>query len=499
MRIHQILVAIAICAGLCAPVLKGQNQGLQKPAGAPASDADVEKLMQDLVADDWQKSQPAEKKIGELDAATKAKLIPRLIDMLADSDHNYAPGQALVAIGTPALPALLKAAQNDTGPQQQMAVGALGDLKTTARSAIPVLLSLAKTADKDLRGWVVEALGKIGPAAPEAPTVAPTLTVLMAALNDNVNGCESALAYYGASAVPGLRKVLQTSTDSPLRIRAIDALAGMGAPAAPATPELIPAVKDPATRTKALWALKQIGPGAKQAAPVLKKVVLKDPDYWAPSTSQRDGDLLRKYALEALAQMGVEPEFLIQAMKDGAPEASGALSKMGAAIVPAMRAMLTDPNPEYRRDALSVLGGVGAAAAPAVPDIIQAMAQKETRPTAMRVLGEIGPAAVQAVPVLNYALLNEDDRGNATLALGEIGPGAKDAVPYLIDILEGKPQFTAQPPPPGSQYIYGERLGEIGRIGMNVIDESFARDALEKIGTPEALAAVKKYDAEQKK
>ena len=67
----------------------------------------------------------------------------------------------------------------------------------------------------------------------------------MAALNNNLSGCENALGDYGAPAVPGLRKILQTSTDSQQRMHAIAALSQMKAPAAPATPELTAAIENP--------------------------------------------------------------------------------------------------------------------------------------------------------------------------------------------------------------------------------------------------------------
>ena len=85
------------------------------------------------------------------------------------------------------------------------------------------------------------------------------------------------------------------------------------------------------------------------------------------------------------------------------------------------------------------------------------------------------------------------------LALEAIGPGAKDAVPYLIDILQGKPEFSQKPPPPGYTYKYGERAGELGRMMADLMDQDGAKDALTKIGTPEALAAVKEFEEKHKK
>ncbi|MGD0293299.1 MAG: HEAT repeat domain-containing protein [Terracidiphilus sp.] len=496
------------------PLLGAQSHsGTAAPAASAAviSDAEADQIMQDITNGNWEKTQPAEKKVGNLNSASKAKLAPRLIDAMGipdslypvGSDHpyraGYAASRALANIGAPVLPALEKVAQNATGQKQQYAVEAIGNMKPKARSAIPVLLVLAKTADKDLRGWVIESLGKIGPAAPGAPTIAPTLAVLMAALNDNVDGCEDALGNYGAPAVPGLRKFLQTSSDSQLRLHAIKALTVMEATAAPATPELMAAIKNPAERQDALWALVKIGPGARQAMPVLKKVVLKDPEYWTAPTSQSAESRDRGYAMQALINMGVnDTDFLIQAMKGGAPGAIGALSKLGAAIVPTMRTMLSDANLEYRKDALAVLGAMGAPAAPAVPDIVQTMAEKDLRIPAIFALEGIGPGAAPAVPALINALLDEDVRYMSLQALAAIGPGAKDAVPYLIDILQGKPRFTSQPPPPGYQYKYGQDFGERMRSAFNIMNQLGAKDALIKIGTPEALAAVKEYDASHK-
>ncbi len=545
MRKSCTWVIVFVCAGVLLPLLGAQSKSASPapaaraaspaPAASAASavaisDTEADQIMEAITSGDWEKAQPAVKKIDELNAASKTKLVPRLIDAMGITDRGYWAEEALAQMGAPVLPALEKVAQSATGQKQQFAVGAIGDMKTAARSAIPLLLTLAKSEDKDLLGWVIPSLGKIGPAAPNAPTIAPTLAVMMAALNNNLNGCESALGDYGAPAVPGLRKLLQTSTDSQQRMHAIEAFSTMKAPAAPATPELMAAIKNPAERVKAIWALVQIGPGASQAMPVLKRVVLKDPEVWAAPAANAREDEPRKYAMRALVEMNVDSDFLIQAMKDNAPGAMDALSKSGAAVLPAMRTMLSDSNLEYRKDALSVLGGMGAAAAPAVPDIVQKMADKDLSTSAISALGNIGPtaasavpdivkkmaekdlcswatsalgkmgpAAAPAVPALINVLYDEDNRYNAELALAAIGPAAKDAVPYLIDVLQGKPQFTVQPPAAGSEYKYGERLGEIGRIGMNVFSQDGAKDALTKIGTPEALAAVKQYDAAQQK
>ena len=469
----------------------------QKPA---VSDADLDKLYTDVTTGEWdQAAHPAVKKIATLDTAPKAKLVPRFMKVLDSEDHAFAVEEALGAIGAPALLELLKAAQNETGARQQNAVGAIGKIEPKAKSAIPVLIKLSKTTDKDLRGWVISSLGKIGPAGPGALTTPQVVEIMMAALNDDVAGCDSVLAQYGATVVPGLRKILQTSTDIKLQGRAAKALMFMGPPAVPAVPELMAAVKNPELRETALYALVKIGPAAKPAASMLKKVVMKDPEYWSAPKSKYADDRPRMYAMEALAGIGTDNDFLIQAAKDGAPGAEAALSKVGPPIVPVMRNFLNGSDPAMKKMALRVLCGVGPKAEPVVPDLIQLMGDKDYAKLTVGVLACIGAASKPAVPALINALFDENQRFQTMLALEAIGPGAKDAVPYLIDILQGKPEFSQKPPPPGYTYKYGERAGELGRMMADLMDQDGAKDALTKIGTPEALAAVKEFEEKHKK
>ena len=95
------------------------------------------------------------------------------------------------------------------------------------------------------------------------------------------------------------------------------------------------------------------------------------------------------------------------------------------------------------------------------------------RVNAARALGFIGEGAKAAVPTLMPLLKDQDKwvRFRAAGALGSIEEGAKDAVPALILLLQDQD------------------------------DEGFVRsdaaEALGKIGTPEALKAVKEYQSRQ--
>jgi HEAT repeat protein len=449
-------VLVLILTFSLAPSSGAQARAVPPVAQKPAVSAEtLDKLFADATSGDWEKGQPAVEQIRKLDAGSQRQLMPRFLKLLDSDDQSFGPVMALAAIGTPALPDLIRMAQSGPGFTQRNAIWALGEIGPKAKSAIPTLLAVAKTMDAKLRGWMIGALGKIGPAAPGAPTTAQTLVLLMAAMNENVNGCESALGNYGAPAVPGLRKVLQGPGDIKIQTHAINALKTMEAPAAPAVPELMAAVKNPQLREIAILALGAIGPGAKPAIPVLKSVIRMDPEYWtAPPPARFQEDRPRQYAMGSLAKIGVEPEFLIQALKDDAPGAQDALGHAGVAAVPALCGIIRDPStPVTLRNAVvRVFTAMGRPAAPAVPDLI-------------------------------FLLRDNNARIIAIYALGAIGPDAKDAVPALIAIVKYE-----RPKDPRSKTPTTDAL-------IDISDQFAAADALEEIGTPEALAAVKEYKA----
>jgi len=79
-----------------------------------------------------------------------------------------------------------------------------------------------------------------------------------------------------------------------------------------------------------------------------------------------------------------------------------ALARIGAPSVPALIAVLGDPDPEMRKNAARALARIGSDASQAVPELIAALNDKDpgVRKFATRALGEIGPAAGKAVPAL---------------------------------------------------------------------------------------------------
>ena len=79
-----------------------------------------------------------------------------------------------------------------------------------------------------------------------------------------------------------------------------------------------------------------------------------------------------------------------------------ALANIGEPAVPALVAVLKDPDPLMRQNAARTLARMGPAAEPATSELIAAIGDKnlDVRKFATRALGEIGPPASKAVPAL---------------------------------------------------------------------------------------------------
>jgi len=133
------------------------------------------------------------------------------------------------------------------------------------------------------------------------------------------------------------------------------------------------------------------------------------------------------------------------------------------------------------------------------------------RMNAVRALMLIGtPAAIKAAegatPFLIQQLQNDQDkwvRMLAAMALSAVGEGTKDAVPALIQAVQDQDVSV--------RYYAAYALGKIGQDAKdavpaliqalqndhNIRGRDSATIALEKIGTPEALKAVKEYQSRQ--
>jgi len=202
----------------------------------------------------------------------------------------------------------------------------------------------------------------------------------------------------GKNTVPALVAALGDKEDIVARVAA-ETLGKLGEPA---LDPLIAALKEPMppVRRYAAMALKEMGPKAKKAVPLLTEALL-DPDgptrqFAAltlgamgpdarPATAElikgmlNDADKeLRVSFARALIQVDPDAKQAAPAFrqalrtKETADCAAEGLIKLGPAAVSELSSMLKDKDEDVRRAAVDILGSLGAAAAPAVPTLLEA-------------------------------------------------------------------------------------------------------------------------------
>ena len=227
-----------------------------------------------------------------------------------------------------------------------------------------------------------------------------------------------------------------------IRSRAFDILKVMGPDARTAIPVLIRLVKSPDAETR-LWAIQIlgfIGPSAESAVPALV------PMLRSSGLEEREMAARSLGAIGSPAAIAI-PDLLsaMEAKRIPLGIAVPALVALGHAPVEAvplliaqLRASTNSPVP---LDSVRCLGLIGPPAAPAVPALIDALQDPESRtraPVAFA-LGQIGPNASNAVPALTRALSDEwwYVRENAAIALGKLESNAAAAIPALARLAEG--------------------------------------------------------------
>jgi len=271
----------------------------------------------------------------------------------ARPDVRYAAGDALLALGSAALPDLLAALTDDDPLLREGAALALARLAPEALSgageaAIPALVSALRRDVGPLREAAVSALGRMGKAAVPA---------LLHALDDkswDVRALAAdALGQLGdPAAVPGLLRVLE-SDDADLRARAASALGRIGQRSA--LPGLIRALhdRDGVVRWWAAEALGRIGDPAAIAA-LLEALRRPDEEMGARLTAVR--------ALARIGDPAAVPD-LLTLLHDGywvtREAVARALGEIGdQAAIAGLEQALFDEQPAVREAALEALSRI---------------------------------------------------------------------------------------------------------------------------------------------
>jgi HEAT repeat protein len=235
-------------------------------------------------------------------------------------------------------------------------------------------------------------IGLSSPAARGAETTIPELIGTLQSLQSQDEGKRvaaidqlAAKAEQAAAAVPVLSDLLEDSSAA-VRAHAARALGQIGPAAKPAVQALAKLVGDPkpAVGRAALEALSEIRPGPKVGVPLFGKLM----EHGDPG--------LRTRAMACLAEAGPEAVPFLQASLKNEKAAYWAclvLRDIGPAAKPAtedLAALVNDPRPEIRREAILALAAIGPGAAAAAPQIAATLDKPETAAAATYALGAIG-------------------------------------------------------------------------------------------------------------
>ena len=200
-----------------------------------------------------------------------------------------------------------------------------------------------------------------------------------------------------------------------VRSRAYSLLSRLGPTARSAVPRLIPLLRssDSEIVNQSASILGNIGPDARIAVPALIALL-----KYGDTTGKR-------IAVYALGSIGLS-----------AHEAREALPLI-------IKRLETCTNEGDRVSVVKLLGMIGDDASPAVPALIDALHDPESRTRAQiaKALGRIGPGASVAVPPLTE--MTKDEwwyvRENAAVALGKIGAKSSVAIPALVPLQQHDP------------------------------------------------------------
>ena len=322
----------------------------------------------------------------------------------------------------------------------------LDRMGAAAKDALPALLRALDDNDKQVWSFAISAIANLGPDAKEAiPALIDGLGTRRTRGRDRdrrqaMTRSAFALSRIGAAAIPPLIEALK-SDDNGLRAGAAKALAGMRGEAAPAIPGLIANLKsEDDVRSETAEALGAIG--AVAVKPLIDSLQAKEP-------RERAG------AAMSLALIGAEaresgPVILDLAKTERDPQVRvallGALQKIGVKpgeAVPLLVAGIQDDNEPVRHAAINalVLLRAGRDLSLTALTILLKDENATTRQRAARVLGRMGPAAAPAVPALIEAARISPADGSIANALAEIG---SDALPAVLATLQGAPAPDAE-------------------------------------------------------
>lgn len=393
------------------------------------SDQSVVALKEGLHDDDRAVRQHTLELLAQM-AARDQNAIPLLVQALKNPDEPLGrpAANALLKLGIKAVPPLSEALKDKNVAVRNGALQVLARLGPKAEAAVQGLLDGLQDEEGEVRWAAIRAIAHVGRGG---ATLAPVLAPMLTDSDDTVrNWAALALGRLGADAVPHLLPFVDDSRPS-ARAAAGQALAYMGAPA--------------------MAALSAVG-GRLQ-----------------------DEDDVKEWMRRALTEMGrdVRPkvEGLLRLL--GSPLdsyrdwAALMLGSRGSEVLPLLMERLADGDEYAQRGACEAMTLLGPDAGPAVPLLVNTMAEATGVLLPEALARALGAAASGAVLSLIAALGHKSPKVRIGVldALARIGPAAESAVPALIERLQVEDNLAVQ------QFV-GEVLARCGSGAVEALRQS---------------------------
>jgi hypothetical protein len=211
----------------------------------------------------------------------------------------------------------------------------------------------------------------------------------------------------------------------------------------------------------------------------------------------------RRSALMTLAQMNHPAAYaaLVSAvqhpMRDVRVDAAFLLAKQthykDAAAVPGLLDALQDDDPRLRAAACKALGDIGDGSA--VPDLLRLMVQDPDGNIRWQATGALGKMGAAAVPGLTAALKDEDWKVRRSAAEALWAMREPTAVPGLVEALADKNDIVRQAAASALEGMSDMAMPALLEAikSRDPLQSKGAAEMLQRIGSPEALNAVKQW------
>jgi len=345
-------------------------------------------LLQD---DDWRLRHRALMVLGNLGAEAMSAL-PEILVRLSDENEHVRRNAASALRRIPAQTrevrlGLVAALDHEDASVRREARFSLEEQAASAADVAPELARRLEHDNHDVRYAASQILGRLAPEA-AVPVLIP---VLAHGDGDVRNRAAHTLASFGTEAAPAVPTLRGMLREPERRHLAASTLVGLGPAAQPALPELVPLLEtsDPAHTLGPVVAraLGAIGPDATEALPSLRRALARTND------SEASGRY-RTALVQAIGRISAnDPAVdgyarrMARSLSSYDPmrrvEAGRALAGLGPSARPALAALREslreDDEAKIRGLAADALGGIGAEAAAALPDLHLASSDRDPR------------------------------------------------------------------------------------------------------------------------